>query len=154
MIARIVSVLALGTLIVGCADAPTAAVTGTASADRGGPSAPPTQCAGVVTGFVPGNLVVPAGSHCTIVGATIGGNVQVEPGAAAFQAFTSTVQGSVHAPGPILHGVWIVESNVGKGVDIRGVSPSSASVVCGSQVGGNVKMIENPGVSFVGAGYL
>src|SRR5437899_9435690 len=66
---------------------------------------PPTQCSGAFTGTTQGNLVVASGDFCIILGATIGGNVLVSPGAIGFHSHHSTIEGSVLSPGPIVFDV-------------------------------------------------
>jgi hypothetical protein len=41
-----------------------------------------TTCTGVLSGYVPGNVVVPNGATCILTGADVAGNVTVQPGGA------------------------------------------------------------------------
>jgi hypothetical protein len=113
----------------------------------------PVECVGTFTGVAPGNLVVPSGSFCIIIGATVGGNVQVEPGAVGFHSHNSTIEGSVHSPGPIVFDVRVLDSHVGHDVEVRRTQNGSAGAICRSDIGGNVILKDNAGFMNVGIGF-
>lgn len=113
----------------------------------------PIECPGLFTGVAPGNLVVPEGQFCIIIGATVGGNVQVESGAIGFHSHNSTIEGSVHSPGPIVFDVRVLDSQVGHNVDIRRTRSGTAGGICRSDIGGNVTLKDNAGSMNVGIGF-
>ena len=111
---------------------------------------PPTECSGTFMGAVPGNLVVPSGEACTILGAMIGGDVLVEPGAVGFHSDHSTIDGSVHAPGPIVSDVRLVDSAVGNNVRVAQTQQGTSIGICTSTIGGTVNLDHNAGLIIVG----
>jgi hypothetical protein len=124
------------------------ATAGTAQA--GGP---PTQCSGAFTGTTAGNLVVPSGDFCIILGASIGGNVLVSPGAIGFHSHHSTIDGSVLSPGPIVFDVRVLDSTVGHDVFVAQMPAGTAGGICRSTIGDNVILENNAGFMNVGSGF-
>jgi hypothetical protein len=127
------------------------AVTATAGTARAG--GPPTQCSGAFTGTTPGNLVVASGDFCIIIGATIGGNVLVNPGAIGFHSHHSTIDGSVLSPGPIVFDVRVLDSRVGHDVLVAQTRAGTAGGICRSTIGDNVILEDNAGFMNVGSGF-
>jgi hypothetical protein len=125
-----------------------AASVGTARA--GGP---PTQCSGAFTGTTQGNLVVASGDFCIILGATIGGNVLVSPGAIGFHSHHSMIEGSVISPGPIVFDVRVLDSVVGHDVLVAQMRSGTAGGICRSTIGDNVILEDNAGFMNVGSGF-
>jgi hypothetical protein len=123
---------------------------GTAAAD---PAGPPFECSGAFTGVAPGNLVVPSGKFCIILGATVGNNVLVEPGAIGFHSHHSTIGGSVLSPGPIVFDIRVLDSKVGKGVEIDNTRAGTAGGICRSTIGGDIRMKNDAGFMNVGIGF-
>jgi hypothetical protein len=124
-----------------------------AAATPGEAGGPPTECVGAFTGVAPGNLVVPTGQFCIIIGATVGGNVLVEPGAIGFHSHGSEIAGSVHSPGPIVFDVRVLDSRVGRNVEIEQTRLGTAGAICRSTIGGDVIMKQNAGFMNVGIGF-
>lgn len=151
--------LACGIALLACTDgsrvtAPEGDAAGTVALAPGDPrGGRPVECVGAFTGATPGNLVVPEGSFCIILGATIGGNVLVESGAIGFHSHNSTIEGSVHSPGPIVFDVRILNTIVAHNVDIRQTRSGTAGAICRSQIGGNVTLKQNAGFMNVGIGF-
>src|SRR5262249_22083946 len=56
---------------------------------------PATQCTGVLSGAVSGDVVVPSGASCTIQDATISGNVNVQQDASLEITATTAIRGNV-----------------------------------------------------------
>jgi hypothetical protein len=127
------------------------AVTAIAATARAG--GPPMQCSGAFTGTTAGNLVVPSGDFCIILGATIGGNVLVSPGAIGFHSHHSTIAGSVLSPGPIVFDVRVLDSTVGHDVSVAQMRAGTAGGICRSTIGGNVILENNAGFMNVGSGF-
>jgi hypothetical protein len=98
-------------------------------------------------------LVVPTGQFCIIIGATVGGNVLVEPGAIGFHSHGSDIAGSVHSPGPIVFDVRVLDSRVGHNVEIAQTRSGTAGAICRSTIGGDVIMKQNAGSMNVGIGF-
>jgi hypothetical protein len=127
------------------------AVVATAGAAQAG--GPPTQCNGAFTGTTAGNLVVPSGDFCIVIGATIGGNVLVTPGAIGFHSHHSTIDGSVLSPGPIVFDVRVLDSTVGHDVLVEQMRAGTAGGICRSTIGDNVILEDNAGFMNVGSGF-
>jgi hypothetical protein len=144
--------LVIGGVILGC-DARESGITAPESGPLMASGGRPIECTGTFTGVAPGNLVVPEGEFCIIIGATVGGNVQVQPGAVGFHSHNSTIEGSVHSPGPIVFDVRVLDSRVGHNVDIRRTQNGSAGAICASDIGGNVTLKDNAGYMNVGIGF-
>ena len=147
--------LAGGLALLGCADGSRVMGPdpGEPSMARGEPGGgKPIECVGAFTGVAPGNLVVPSGSFCIIIGATVGGNVLVEKDAIGFHSHNSDIEGSVHSPGVVLD-VRILDSRVGHNVDIRHTRVGTAGAICRSVIGGNVTLKDNAGFMNVGIGF-
>jgi hypothetical protein len=123
-----------------------------------------TECAGLLSAVVEGNVVVPDGVFRTLLDAQISGNVLVRPGAILRQVntavggnlqaenaqgisiATSSIAGSVQVkagPGPTIVG----ESTVGGSVEIIGRTAGGQAVTTGA-VGGSIKVEANTGESF------
>jgi len=128
-----------------------AAIAVTAGSARA--SGPPTECNGEFTGVAPGNLVVPSGDFCIIIGATVGGNVLVEPGAIGFHSHGSTIEGSVLSPGPIVFDVRVLFSTVGHDVLVGQMPIGAAGGICRSTIGNDVILENNAGFMNVGSGF-
>jgi hypothetical protein len=140
--ARLVAVLVVAAAIAVAAFA--------GSARAGGP---PTVCIGDFTGVAPGNLVVPSGDFCRLLGATVEGNVLVEPGAIGFASHGATIGGSVLSPGPIVFDVRVLFSTVGGNVLIGQTAPGTSGAICRSTIGNNVILENNAGFIDVGTGF-
>jgi hypothetical protein len=117
------------------------------------PAGPPFECSGAFTGVAPGNLVVPSGKFCIIIGATVGNNVLVEPGAIGFHSHGSTIGGSVLSPGPIGLDIRVLNSKVGKSVEIDNTKSGSAGGICRSTIGGDIRLKNDAGFMNVGIGF-
>lgn len=122
----------------------------TASDPNGGP---PVECSGAFTGVAPGDLVVEPGTFCIILGATVGNNVLVKPGAIGFHSHHSTIGGSVLSPGPIVFDIRVLDSKVGKGVEIDNTRAGTAGGICRSTIGGDIRMKNDAGRMNVGIGF-
>ena len=129
------------------------AVTLTATAGTARAGGPPTQCSGAFTGTTEGNLVVASGDFCIILGATIGGNVLVSPGAIGFHSHHSTIEGSVLSPGPIVFDVRVLDSTVSHDVLVGQTRAGTAGAICRSTIGDNVILENNAGFMNVGSGF-
>ena len=125
----------------------------TATAGTAQAAGPPTQCSGAFTGTTPGNLTVPSGDFCIIIGASIGGNVLVSPGAIGFHSHHSTINGSVLSPGPIVFDVRVLDSTVGHNVLVGQMRAGTAGGICRSTIGDNVILENNAGFMNVGSGF-
>jgi hypothetical protein len=125
----------------------------TATAGTAQAGGPPTACSGAFTGTTLGNLVVPSGDFCIILGATIGGNVLVSPGAIGFHSHHSTIDGSVLSPGPIVFDVRVLDSTVGHDVLVAQMRAGTAGGICRSTIGDNVILENDAGFMNVGSGF-
>jgi hypothetical protein len=114
---------------------------------------PPVECSGAFFGAAPGDLVVPPGKFCIIIGATVGNNVLVQSGAIGFHSHGSTIGGSVLSPGPIAFDIRVLNSKVGKGIEIDNTSSGTAGGICRSTIGGDVRLKNNAGLINVGIGF-
>ena len=129
------------------------ALTASVTAGMSQAGGPPTQCSGAFTGTTQGNLVVPSGEFCIIIGASIGGNVLVSPGAIGFHSHHSTIDGSVLSPGPIVFDVRVLDSTVGHDVSVAQMRAGTAGGICRSTIGDNVILKNNAGFMNVGSGF-
>lgn len=134
----------------GLALANPASAGGTAT-DPGGGS--PVECNGAFTGVAPGDLVVEPGKFCIILGATVGNNVLVKPGAIGFHSHHSTIGGSVLSPGPIVFDIRVLDSKVGKGIEVDNTRAGTAGGICRSVVGGDIRLKNDAGSMNVGIGF-
>jgi hypothetical protein len=123
------------------------------SAGRMANGGPPFECSGAFFGVAPGDLVVPAGKFCIIIGATVGNNVLVKPGAVGFHSHGSTIGGSVLSPGPIVFDIRVLNSKVGKGIEVDNTRPGTAGGICRSTIGGDIRLKNNGGRINVGIGF-
>jgi hypothetical protein len=99
----------------------------------------------VFLGFAPGNLVVPEGALCEVVGGAVGNNVHVEPGALGFRAEGAVIGGSVRSSGPVAGDVRIVTSEIDGNVTIRGTA--AGVELTDNLIGGSVSVDGNTGRS-------
>ena len=108
-----------------------------------------TECTGVLTG-THDNVVVPTGAHCEMVDATVTGNVLVEPGA-SLRATSSEISGNVEG----VDSAWVClqfGSELGGNLSVTGGNIGTTSGFdIGVEVGGNVFVTENAGLTFVDA---
>ena len=126
-----------GLAAAGVAAAMVLAAPGTASA------APPVECTGTFIGFAPGNLIVPEGALCEIVGGAVGNNVKVQPGALGFHAEGAVIGGNVQSPGPVVGDVRIVTSEIGGNVTIQ--RSGTGVELTDNLIGGSVSVDDNTG---------
>lgn len=124
---------------------------GPTASDPGG--GPPFECSGAFTGAAPGDLVVEPGKFCIILGATVGNNVLVKPGAIGFHSHHSTIGGSVLSPGPIVFDIRVLDSKVGKGVEVANTRAGTAGGICRSTIGGDIRLNNDAGSMNVGIGF-
>jgi hypothetical protein len=113
----------------------------------------PFECSGAFTGTTAGNLVVPTGKFCIILGATVGGNVLVMPDAIGFHSHGSTIHGSVLSPHPIVFDIRVLASTVDKSVEVANTRAGTAGGICRSKIGGDVRLQNNAGLMNVGIGF-
>jgi hypothetical protein len=114
---------------------------------------PPVECSGAFTGVAPGDLVVPPDKFCIILGATVGNNVLVKPGAIGFHSHHSTIGGSVLSPGPIAFDIRVLDSKVGNGIEVDNTQAGTAGGICRSTIGGDIRLKNNAGLINVGIGF-
>lgn len=108
------------------------------------------ECTGVITGVIDGNVIVPEGSGCLALGATITGFVRVEKGAVAFHAHNSTIGKDVRSPQEIVFDIRILDSNVGGNVYIARTRPGTVGAICDSTIAGDVHWVKNQGFQEIG----
>ena len=109
------------------------------------------DCVGEFTGTHDGNLRVPSGEFCIIIGAEVTGNVLVEDGALGFHSHGSIIGKNVIVEGVQLD-VRILNSEVGGYVDIANSgNAGTIGAICASEIGGNVRFTNNAGVYALGA---
>lgn len=111
-----------------------------------------TQCTGVMTGIVGGNLVVPSGADCTLAGAHVEGNVVIES-AATLHAISAgpirtTIDGSVlgYRVGSVL---LQDETQVGGSFLVLGASSGVTGFDINVRIGGYATIVRNEGYTFV-----
>jgi hypothetical protein len=111
-----------------------------------------TQCVGVLTG-VHDNVVVPSGAHCEATEAQIRGNVKVQRDA-SFRASDSTIRGNLH--GEESRFVCLqFGSQLGGNFDVKGGLPlTTTGFDISVQVGGNARIHENQGHTFIDAAII
>jgi hypothetical protein len=106
-----------------------------------------STCVGLLTG-THDNVVVPPGAACTLVGATVEGNVKALERSTLF-VFASTIKGDVQ--GDKTREVRVqFESQVGGDVQVKGTAPDSFNAVdINVRVGGDVQFEESAGIVFI-----
>lgn len=113
-------------------------------------AAAPTECTGTLLAVTVGNVVVPSGAHCEMAGTTVNGNVRVEDGA-SLRASASNISG--HIIGRDV--AWVCAqfgSTVGGKFDVTGGNlGTTTGFDIGVDVGGNAKVSENAGLTFIDA---
>jgi len=113
-------------------------------------SAEVVECPGVLTGPIDANVVVPSGTTCLIVAAQVDGNVFVES-AASLQARNSLIDGNVigHDSRSVILNF---QTEVTRNFHVRG---GAVGTITGfdirTRVGGNAKIEQNAGRTFVDA---
>jgi hypothetical protein len=125
-----------------------------AFASPAGASAP-TECHGVVSGTVDGNLVVPDGAWCILAGAQIHGNVSVGTGAwlhsvGGAGGATTTIDGNVNGSDV----QWVLlqySTKLGGNFNIDGARSGRTGFDINVHVGGNAMILGNAGYTFVDA---
>jgi hypothetical protein len=131
-----------------------AAAIAAVSASSAGASAP-TQCWGVVSGTVDGNLVVPDGKWCVLAGAQVHGNVTVGTGAwlhsvGGAGGATTTIDGNVNGTDV----QWVLlqyDTQLGGNFNIDGARSGYTGFDINVHVGGNATILGNAGYTFVDA---
>jgi hypothetical protein len=107
-----------------------------------GPATPSSiVCTGVMTGEIDGNVIVPAGASCTLEAAHVNGNIRAEPGASSLSLLGDVVvRGNISdAPNTDVE----IISEAPRGTNTIYGNVSSAVVICGAVVDGNVTMTGN-----------
>lgn len=108
-----------------------------------------TECTGVLTG-THDNVIVPSGEDCEMVGATVTGNVLVKSGASLRASF-STISGNVTGT----DSEWVClqfGSEAGGNFNVRGGAVGTTTGFdISTSVGGNAKVSENAGLTFIDA---
>jgi hypothetical protein len=100
------------------------------------------ECNGVLTGPIPGNVVAPQGSACTLFNAQIAGNVF------AFEGSTLSAESSEIAGNTTVRGATSASLLVTfVGGDVTTVDTGHTSVDLFSTVGGNLEVVEGGGFS-------
>lgn len=111
-------------------------------------AAAPTQCVGTLGAVTVGNVVVPSGMHCEMVGTTVTGNVRVEDGA-SLRASESNIAGHVIGRDT----AWVClqfGSELGGNFDVTGGNLGTTTGFDALvMVGGNAKVSENAGLTFI-----
>ena len=96
---------------------------------------------------IPGDLIVPAGSTCTLTDATVEGDVQIERGGSLLDT-ASTIDGDLRSSGA----AWldVQGGRIGGSVQVQGTTgtpdagtTSTANDLCGATVAGNVQVQGN-----------
>jgi hypothetical protein len=113
-----------------------------------------SQCSGVVTGTVDGNLVVPDGSWCVLAGAQVHGNVVVGSGAwlhaVSSGSTVTTIDGNVVGSDV----KWVLlqdRTQVGGNFVVDGAATFYTGFDIDVRVGGNATITDNAGYTFVDA---
>jgi hypothetical protein len=104
------------------------------------PKSASTGCTGAMTGNINGNLTVPAGVSCILLKAHVRGNIHARRGSSLFLVGDVTVDGNISDPPNT--SVQIASPSQRGPNTIRG-NVSSAVVICGAVVNGNVTMLGN-----------
>lgn len=125
-----------------------------ALAPSAGASAP-TQCSGVLSGIVDGNVVVPDGKGCILAGAQVHGNVTVGTGAwlhsvAGAGNTATTIDGNVNGSDV----QWVLlqySTQVGGNFIVDGARGGTTGFDINVRVGGNASIAGNAGYTFVDA---
>lgn len=115
----------------------------------------PTQCWGVVSGTVDGNLVVPDGKWCILAGAQVHGNVTVGAGAWLYSrdgaGNTATrIDGNVNGT-DVKYVLLQYQTQVAGNFIVDGASAGTTGFDIDVHVGGNVSITGNAGYTFVDA---
>jgi hypothetical protein len=110
-----------------------------------------TSCNGVYGGNFTGNLVVSAGQNCSLVNASVSGNVRVNGGQVSLSS--TLIGGDLQVQGD--GGSFSVSA----GTTINGnlavhnlVATNTINQVCGSSVGGNLQFMDNNSAVQIGSG--
>lgn len=113
-------------------------------------AAAPTECTGTLAAVTVDNVVVPSGAHCEMVGTTVTGNVLVRAGA-SLRASGSNISGHVIGRDT----AWVclqVGSELGGNFDVTGGNlGTTTGFDINVMVGGNAKVSENAGLTFIDA---
>jgi hypothetical protein len=116
-------------------------------------AATPTECTGTLVDGTFDNVVVPSGAHCEMAGTTVTGNVLVRAGA-SLRASASTISGHVIGRDT----AWVClefGSQLGGNFDVTGGDPGTTTGFdIGVMVGGNAKISENAGLTFIDAALI
>jgi hypothetical protein len=111
-----------------------------------------TQCSGVVTGEVDGNLVVPSGSACTLAGAQVHGNVLVSPDASLHSVDAGVVHTRIDGSvlGYSVRSVLLqYQTQVGGNFAVLGASQGVTGFDINVRIGGYATIVGNKGYTFV-----
>jgi hypothetical protein len=111
-----------------------------------------TECVGTFTGTAD-NVVVPEGAHCEMDGATVTGNVLVKPGA-SLRASATDIGGNVKG----IDSAWVClqfGSTAGGNFDVMGgLAGTTTGFDISTSVGGNAKVRQNAGLTFIDAAHV
>jgi hypothetical protein len=112
-------------------------------------AAAPVECVGIFTGPAD-NVIVPSGAHCEMAGATVTGNVLVRADA-SLRASASNISGHVIGRDT----AWVClqfGSQLGGNFDVTGGDPfTTTGFDISVSVGGNAKVRQNAGLTFIDA---
>src|SRR4051812_1405871 len=112
-------------------------------------------CNGLMTGSIPGHVIVRSGDTCILEEANVAGNVNVRPGGALEVLGSQLTRSNITANAPA--GLYIDRSTIGANVTIKRLMTSSGefpNAICGSTIGGDLTFSNsNPETTFtIGGG--